>query len=116
MLRTYRISARSKILNIMLKFSAKQNQLRAGISKNEIQTQLFKTIKPMLVKFQSKNLRHYLQALTNKSSKYASFTRTRSICILTGRSRSVYRFFRLSRMKIREYANAGYFTGISKSS
>lgn len=100
----------------MLKFSAKENKLRQKLYQNEMQNQVFKTIKPMLVKFRSKKLRNYLQNLTNKSSKYSSFTRTRTICILTGRSRSVYRFFRLSRMKIREYANAGYFTGVTKAS
>lgn len=100
----------------MLKFSAKENKLRQKLYKNEIQNQIFKTIKPMLVKFRSKKLRNYLQNLTNKSSKYSSFTRTRTICILTGRTRSVYRFFRLSRLKIREYANAGYFTGVTKAS
>jgi ribosomal protein S14 len=93
-----------------------QKKIRQNLYKNEIQNQVFKTIKPMLVKFKSKKLRNYLQSLTNKSSKYSSFTRTRTICILTGRSRSVYRFFRLSRMKIREYANAGYFTGVTKAS
>jgi small subunit ribosomal protein S14 len=45
-----------------------------------------------------------------------SFTKVRSICFLTGRSRSVYRAFRLSRLKIREYAALGYFTGLSKAS
>lgn len=100
----------------MLKFSAKENKLRQKLYQNEMQNQVFKTIKPILVKFRSKKLRNYLQNLTNKSSKYSSFTRTRTICILTGRSRSVYRFFRLSRMKIREYANAGYFTGVAKAS
>lgn len=100
----------------MLKFSAKENKLRQKLYKNEIQNQVFKTVKSMLVKFKSKKLRNYLQNLTNKSSKYSSFTRTRTICILTGRSRSVYRFFRLSRIKIREYANAGYFTGVTKAS
>jgi|SRR6478735_3760158 ribosomal protein S14 len=100
----------------MLKFSAKENKIRQKLYKNEIQNQVYKTIKPMLVKFQSKKLRNYLQSLINKSSKYSSFTRTRTICILTGRSRSVYRFFRLSRMKVREYANAGYFTGVTKAS
>jgi len=100
----------------MLKFSAKENKIRQKLYKNEIQNQVYKTIKPMLVKFKSKKLRNYLQNLTNKSSKYSSFARTRTICILTGRSRSVYRFFRLSRMKVREYANAGYFTGVTKAS
>lgn len=100
----------------MLKFSVKENKIRQKLYKNEMQNQIFKTIKPMIVKFKSKKLRHYLQNLTNKSSKYSSFTRTRTICILTGRTRSVYRFFRLSRIKIREYANAGYFTGVAKAS
>lgn len=100
----------------MLKFNTKENKLRQKLYKNEIQNNIFKTIKPMLVKFKSKKLRIYLQNLTNKSSKYSSFTRTRTICILTGRTRSVYRFFRLSRLKIREYANAGYFTGVTKAS
>jgi small subunit ribosomal protein S14 len=100
----------------MLKFNVKENKIRQKLYKNEIQNQIFKTIKPMLVKFQSKKLRNYLQNLTNKSSKYSSFTRTRTICILTGRTRSVYRFFRISRIKIREYANAGYFTGVTKAS
>jgi len=100
----------------MLKFSAKENKLREKLYRNEIQNQVFQTVKTMLVKLKSKNLRHYLQHITNKSAKSSSFTRTRTICILTGRSRSVYRFFRLSRIKIREYANAGYFTGVAKSS
>lgn len=100
----------------MLKFSNKDNNLRKTIKRYEIQNQIYKTIKPMLVKFKSANLKKYLQKLTNKSTKYNSFTRTRTICILTGRSRSVYRYFNLSRIKIREYASAGYFTGITKSS
>jgi ribosomal protein S14 len=100
----------------MLKFNVKENKIRQKLYKNEMQNQIFKTIKPMIVKFKSKKLRNYLQNLTNKSSKYSSFTRTRTICILTGRTRSVYRFFRLSRIKIREYANAGYFTGVTKAS
>ena len=44
------------------------------------------------------------------------FTKSRTICILTGRSRSVYRAFRLSRLKIRSYAAAGHFIGLSKAS
>lgn len=90
--------------------------MRRLFYKNEIQNQVFNSIKPILLKIPSKNIRHYLNNLTNKKNKYFSYTRAQSICILTGRSRSVYRFFRLSRLKIREYANSGYFTGITKSS
>ena len=51
-----------------------------------------------------------------KLLSHSSFTKTRSICFLTGRSRSVYRFFKLSRLKIRSYAAAGHFVGLSKAS
>lgn len=100
----------------MLKFSNKQDKLRSMFYRNEIQTRVSKAIKPILAKIDSEETLGYLYNLTNKRNKYCSYTRARSICILTGRSRSVYRFFRLSRLKIREYANNGYFCGISKAS
>ena len=46
----------------------------------------------------------------------ASPTRVRSLCALTGRSRSTYRKFKLSRIKLRELANIGQVPGIVKSS
>ena len=46
----------------------------------------------------------------------SSFTKTRTICFLTGRSRSIYRHFRLSRLKLRQYAAVGFFTGLAKAS
>jgi ribosomal protein S14 len=100
----------------MLKISNKQEKWRRLFYKNETQNLVFKTIKPILLKMRSKKIRQYLQNLTNQQYRKFSYTRTRNICILTGRSRSVYRFFRLSRLKIREYAKAGYFTGITKAS
>ncbi len=56
-------------------------------------------------------LNYQLKGLT-----YSPFTKRRTLCFLTGRSRSVYRSFRLSRLKIREYASLGYFSGLSKAS
>jgi ribosomal protein S14 len=100
----------------MLKTSNKQENIRHQFFQNEIKTVIFKTIKPGLLKIYSKKTRKYLQNLTNQQDNKFSYTRTKNICILTGRSRSVYRFFRLSRLKIREYANAGYFVGITKAS
>lgn len=100
----------------MLKTSSKQEYLRQFYYKNEIKILVLKTIKPSLLKIKSKKLRQYLHNLTNQQNRKFSYTRTRNICILTGRSRSVYRFFRLSRLMIREYANAGYFVGITKAS
>ena len=45
----------------------------------------------------------------------ASPTRLRNLCALTGRSRSVYRKFRLSRIKLRELALEGKVPGMRKS-
>ncbi|MBB6431039.1 30S ribosomal protein S14 [Algisphaera agarilytica] len=46
----------------------------------------------------------------------ASPTRLRNLCALTGRSRSVYRKFKLSRIKLRELALEGKVPGMRKSS
>jgi ribosomal protein S14 len=52
--------------------------------------------------------RHFDQA--SHSSKIRSF------CILTGRSRSVYRKFHISRMAFRHLGSFGYLLGIRRSS
>ncbi|MEE9403858.1 MAG: 30S ribosomal protein S14 [Algisphaera sp.] len=46
----------------------------------------------------------------------ASPTRVRNLCALTGRSRGVYRKFRLSRIKLRELALEGKVPGLRKAS
>jgi len=99
----------------MLKLSKIQENLRKNLYQKETYTLIRKTIRPILLKINSIKTRQYLQNLTNQQPKKFSYTRTRSICLLTGRSRSVYRFFRLSRIKIREYAKSGYFLGIKKA-
>ena len=46
----------------------------------------------------------------------ASPTRVRNLCELTGRSRSVYRKFKVSRIKLRELALQGKVPGMRKAS
>ncbi len=46
----------------------------------------------------------------------ASPTRLRSLCALTGRSRGVYRKFKISRIKLRELALEGKIPGMRKAS
>ena len=46
----------------------------------------------------------------------ASPTRVRSLCALTGRSRSVYRKFKVSRIMLRELALQGKIPGMRKAS
>lgn len=53
-----------------------------------------------------------LQTLPRNSSP----VRVRNRCLLTGRSRGVYRQFRLSRLAFRRLALSGMIPGITKSS
>lgn len=46
----------------------------------------------------------------------SSVTRLRNRCVLTGRSRGVYKKFKISRISLRELASNGLITGIRKSS
>jgi ribosomal protein S14 len=95
----------------MLKISPKQEKMRQFIYTKNNQDVIYKIIKLFLV-------RNYLSRmpLFNKGFFFQSSTKTRSICLLTGRSRSVYRFFKISRLKIRTYSKSGYFIGLSKAS
>ena len=51
-----------------------------------------------------------------KLPRDASPTRVRNLCELTGRSRGVYRKFKLSRIKMRELALQGKIPGMRKAS
>ncbi len=67
------------------------------------------------------DLRHKLKAegdyaALQRLPRNASPTRVRSLCALTGRSRSVYRKFKLSRIKLRELALEGKVPGMRKAS
>ena len=53
-----------------------------------------------------------LQKLPRNSSP----SRRRTICELTGRTRGVYRKFKLSRIKLRELAHEGKIPGMRKAS
>lgn len=103
----------------MLKFSKKNNIQRSIVKNYEFSIRIQKIL---LILFQNKDfsskifVRKYLTNLKQFNTGSNSTTRLRSICLLTGRTRSVYRNFKMSRLKIREYANMGFFTGMSKAS
>jgi len=100
----------------MLKLVSKNEKLRKTLVTKEM-TQLLRKIGfPFFYRHYNKKIYRYFWYLYQKGLYRATFTKTRSICLLTGRSRSVYRSFRLSRLKLREYAASGYFTGLAKAS
>ena len=67
------------------------------------------------------DLRHKLKAegdyaALQRLPRDASPTRVRNLCALTGRSRSVYRKFKISRIKLRELTLEGKVPGMRKAS
>ena len=46
----------------------------------------------------------------------SSITRIKNLCVLTGRSRSIYRLFKISRIQLRKLASNGFLPGVSKYS
>ena len=64
----------------------------------------------------SEQIRLENRLLLNKLPRNSSLCRTRNRCLLTGRGRGVYRFCRMSRIKVRELASQGKLIGVSKSS
>ncbi len=74
----------------VVKLMTKQNQLGQNMSNSQVSLQDF------------------------NGPRNASLTRIRNRCALTGRSRGVYRFFKLSRLCIRELFGKGYLPGLRK--
>ena len=71
-------------------------------------------------KIMEKNLdmeeRFKLQSKLNDLPRDSSSVRIRNRCLITGRTRGVYRKFGLSRIKIRELTMSGSLPGVVKSS
>jgi small subunit ribosomal protein S14 len=63
-----------------------------------------------------KNIRWKTQKKFITIPNISSLTRIKNRCILTGRSKSVYRFFKLSRIQLRKLASEGFLPGVSKYS
>jgi ribosomal protein S14 len=100
----------------MLKINSKIEILRKKVFKKEKIQNLSNILNPFLGQTKNLHFQKYFSNVQQKIMFNSSLTKTRTICFLTGRTRSVYRAFRLSRLKLRFYANAGYFVGVSKAS
>ena len=86
--------------NIVKKFSSRRQKLKKMIMQKDL----------------SMEERFAVQARLNDMPRDSSKVRVRNRCKLTGRTRSVYRKFGLSRIKIRELSMAGALPGVIKSS
>jgi small subunit ribosomal protein S14 len=94
------------------------------IKKNVNQRNLLKKIeyKRLAIKAISNNLkidtkiRWKAQQLFFKLPIKSSITRVKNICILTGRSKSIYKKFKLSRIQLKFFITEGLIPGLSKYS
>nr|YP_010736416.1 ribosomal protein S14 [Plantago ovata]WEL36407.1 ribosomal protein S14 [Plantago ovata] len=62
------------------------------------------------------DMRDQHRSKLSKWPRNSSFARVKNRCTFTGRSRSVYKFFRMSRILFRGLASRGSLRGIKKSS
>jgi small subunit ribosomal protein S14 len=87
---------RKKIVN---KFQNKRNSLKEKIMKKDL----------------SMEDRFKIQSKLNDLPRDSATIRVRNRCLLTGRTRGVYRKFGLSRIKLRELTMSGALPGVVKS-
>ena len=87
---------------------------RSLVLKNELKRVQYKSIiKNFSISGETKD--QYVSKL-NKIDRNSSKVRIKNRCILTGRGKAVYSFYRLSRIAFRELAAQGLLLGVSKSS
>lgn len=98
----------------MKKYLLKDLLRRKQIAKLELKKQKLKYLfKNNELPF---NIRLGAQLKLNSLPRNASKVRIKNYCVVSGRSKGVYKSFRLSRIKFRELALAGLLPGIIKSS
>ena len=75
------------------------------------------TLKAMIRDFAlSKTLKFNSMQELNNLPRNSALNRTRNRCIITGRAKSNYQFFKISRITLRELASQGLLPGVTKSS
>ena len=99
---------------------AKQSSIQKNLNRKKIVKKFHDKRQNLKKKIMQKNLsieeRFKIQSKLNNLPRDSSKIRVRNRCELTGRTRGVYRKFRLSRIKIRELSMKGALPGVVKSS
>ena len=99
---------------------AKQSSIQKNLNRKKIVSKFENRRKDLKNKIMRKDLtmeeRFKLQSKLNALPRDSAKIRVRNRCEITGRSRSVYRKFGLSRIKLRELTMNGSLPGVVKSS
>ena len=96
----------------------------SSVIKNKQREKLAKKLEPKRVELRAKSVdakatdaeREAARAKLQKLPRNGNLNRVRNRCELTGRSRGVYRDFKLCRNKFRELALQGLIPGVTKAS
>lgn len=91
--------------------NAKRHELSQTLKDQRLQLILIRNNKLVALKY-----RFEAQLLLSKITRNSCLVRIRNRCVLSGRSRGVYRMFNLSRIWIRILAGEGKLPGVTKSS
>jgi small subunit ribosomal protein S14 len=91
----------------------RDSKKRTVYSKHEIKRLVYKSLMHDLKL--SRDARFQIMRDLNRLPRNSSKTRIKNRCILTGRGHAIYRFSKLSRIKLRELASNGVLMGIKKS-
>lgn len=95
-----KIEKNKRILQKILALKEKRSNIKHEIRKNK----------------ENKKLVFDLYLSLNKLAKNSAPTRFNTRCNVTGRSKSVYKTFGISRIKLRELSAFGHIPGVRKSS
>jgi len=99
---------------------AKKSSIQKNLNRKKIVSKFKKKRKDLKILIMKKDIsmeeRFKFQSRLNDLPRDGSNVRVRNRCILTGRTRGVYRKFGLSRIKFRELSMSGALPGVVKSS
>jgi small subunit ribosomal protein S14 len=94
----------------------KDMKRRSAFSKSERSQLVFKTLNASSMLKTNARLQRSIRAFYYSLPPYAYRSRIRNRCLITGRGSSVVRYFRLSRLQLREFFASGYLYGFRRSS
>ena len=98
----------------MVNFVGKdKKRLKLFLKSFQKRVNLKKKLKDKNISFEE---RYLAQIQLTKMNRNSSKVRIKNRCILTGRSHSVLRLFKISRIKIRELVAMGLMPGLKKAS
>jgi small subunit ribosomal protein S14 len=110
-----RVFSKKKFNSKMANQAIRDQKRRLQLLKFELKRLQYKSLSQDRRSLPS-DLRYEYSFKLSKLPRNSSKTRIRNRCIVTGRSRSVYKLFRVSRIVFRELASQGAIAGVKKAS